>query len=1157
MISIRHLLFTACLAIMCSIAWSAPISEGQARDIAASFMARLMPRQSLPRLAYRSPRLNTVMSSDQAAYYVFNAVDGYVIVAGDDCIPPVLGYSDSGAFDAADVPPAMQEWLDGYAAQVEAIANGASVEMRTTSREPISPMLPVLWGQGMPYNMLLPHINGSNNAHAYVGCVAVAMAQVMAYWQYPPRPTQAIPGYTSNPGRTYEVTMPTLNPVDFDWTSMHNTYYTTDSASSSALAVAELMRYSTTSLKSSLGLTSTGSFTRYIPERLMTYFGFKNSAHYIHRENYSTESWEEVIYNELAAGRPVAYGGNKQSSGHAFVCDGYDGEGRFHINWGWAGKSNGYFVLNLLNPSDEGIGSAAGAYGYVLGQGAAIGLEPADGTDGTAAFSFEDLTINSFSSTRSSATSAFSVSVSGKFVNNTNVASMFRQGWGLFKDGEFVEELFMRYTTSEVAGGGGYITVNARSLTFGAGITSGTYRILPIYSVYPSYDYQPCIGSDVNYIEVTFNGDYSCSIKGYGTAGQSSTSARYSVNDCTVEGTLNHGKPVTLKLNVTNTGTSSNDMIHMFVNGEFTAMGLAGISPGQTGELVYRFTPSTAGSKTITFSLNESGTPTLYTKKIEIATMPSATLDVNYRILGITDEDQRIITADRYSIIVDVTNIGTDTYDEDFSVRLYRVNNPETNVGTELLSQTQALYLAPGESRSLQFDFDHDLIDGWKYFCYLYYYSGGETVGKGTKWYQLNLIDMTDDRYTVTTSSMPSTGGRINLACGNRVNAGDTVQFTVTAASGYTLGSVEVTTDSGSAVAVARDESIGCYSFVMPESNVTITAAFNEVPVYSITTTTSPVMGGAITTSAATASAGDIVTVNTLPNIGWKCSTVTVTSNGTAVTVNNGLQQENYSFVMPEGDVAIAVMFSRATGSVFELVTSRDSIVEGGIYIIASMYHDRAMKFHEQGESTFGSTPIAEWLNESRTLVKVNDSTCFIQMKAVNPDTIRHGSTSGARTNAFLTTGNAYLTTSNGNLIVSPTCTSLCRAGMFVSSNEYNYLVRFFNEASGASSDFLTVRYNYQNEQFCILNYSSDNQQRVWLYKLVVEPEEEIVRGDVNCDGRISIADVTVLINYLLSDDASIISLANADCNQNGVINISDVTELINYLLSMTWSNVR
>ncbi len=77
MISIRHLLFTACLAIMCSTAWSAPISEGQARDIAASFMARLMPRQSLPRLAYRSPRLNTVMSSDQAAYYVFNAADGY------------------------------------------------------------------------------------------------------------------------------------------------------------------------------------------------------------------------------------------------------------------------------------------------------------------------------------------------------------------------------------------------------------------------------------------------------------------------------------------------------------------------------------------------------------------------------------------------------------------------------------------------------------------------------------------------------------------------------------------------------------------------------------------------------------------------------------------------------------------------------------------------------------------------------------------------------------------------------------------------------------------------------------------------------------------------------------------------------------------------
>ena len=727
--------------VAASAAIANPITEHRAREIASRFMATHSPSTKLA-----APATVFTPVAQQAAYYVFNATTadkGYVIVAADDRLPAVLGYSDSGSFDTDDVPPALQEWLDGYAAQVEAIAAGASPEVRTATRAAIEPMLPVRWGQGMPYSVLLPHISGSSNAHAYVGCVAVAMAQVMAYWQYPQRPTTTIPGYTSSSGKTYQVTMPSLSPIDFDWESMHDTYYTNDSTSASCLAVANLMLYSTTAMQSNFAPTTTGGYTRNIPDRLIKYFGYKNSARYIYREDFTTQSWEDIIYSELAAGRPVAYGGNKQSAGHAFVCDGYDGDGRFHINWGWAGKSNGYFLLNLLNPSDEGIGSAAGAYGYVKGQGAAIGLEPdIDGQGGTAAFTFDDLSIIRSNTTRSAASSNFSVTVSGKFVNNTNVTSQFRQGWGLYNmDGELIDVLFIRFSTNAL-GNGEYISVSNREVNFGAGITSGTYRILPIYSIYPTEDFKPCIGSDVNYIEVTINGNYSCTINGYGTAG---TTTKYTVNSCTIKGTQNHGKPLTITLNVTNTGTTTNNLVYMFVYWELTAMALADIAPGETGDLTFGYTPDAAGTKALAFSLYESGTPTLYTKNITINSMPSADLDVSYRILNITDEEGRVITADRYSIIADVTNNGTTAYDEDFSVRLYRINNDETNVGTELLSQTQPLYLPAGESTSLQFDFDHDLIDGWKYFCYLYYYSAGSTVGKGTKWYYLNLTGDTPD----------------------------------------------------------------------------------------------------------------------------------------------------------------------------------------------------------------------------------------------------------------------------------------------------------------------------------------------------------------------------------------------------------------------------
>lgn len=1061
------ILLLLCLSVMGSI-WAATVSESQARAIAAKFMAgRSMPSVTL-KTAYKAPSLEQQVTNDQAAYYIFNAPKadgGYVIVAGDDRVPAILGYSDSGTFDADDVPLAMQEWLKGYTAQIDAIAAGATAQSRSSARPAIAPLLPVSWGQGMPYSVLLPHISGSNNAHAYVGCVAVAMAQIMAYWQYPSRPVTTIPGYTSSSGKTYAVTMPSLSPIDFDWEHMQPTYYTNDSTSVACQAVSNLMLYSTTSLNSNFGLTSTGSYTRYIPDRLIKYFGYKNSAHYMYRENFSTQAWEDTIYNELAAGRPVAYGGNKSSGGHAFVCDGYDGEGRFHINWGWAGKSNGYFLLNLLNPSEEGIGSAAGAYGYVKGQGIAVGIEPdRDGVGGTAAFSFEDLSISSSSTTRSAASSTFSVSVSGKFVNNTNVTSKFRQGWGLYKDGELQEVLFIRYTTSDIAPGE-YISVSSRALSFGAGITSGTYRILPIYSIYPNEDYRPCIGSDVNYIEVTFGGTYSCTIKGYGTAGNKTD---YSVNSCTTAGTLNHGKPVTVTLDLLNKGTSTGDLVYMFVDGSFNAMGLANIAAGESGDIVYRFTPETAGTKTLTFSLSESGSPVLYTHKVTINTMPTATLDVSYRILGITDEENRIINADKYSVIADVTNTGTTTYDEDFSVRLYRVNNSNTNVGTELQSQTQPLFLAPGETKSLQFDFDHDLVNGWRYFSYLYYYSDGATVSKGTRWYTLylsgdsSIVPEPDSTHVVTVAAQPALGGTVSITGGVTGNK---------------------------------------------------------------------------------AAAGDTVTVTATPRVGWKCDGITV--GGTVGGVVGA--QGTYSFVMPDTTALVTAHFSRSTSSVFQLVDTRDSITEGAIYVLVSKTHGKVMKGWSDGDVTFQAMDVTEWLDDDMTQVKVGDEAGFFTMTQVCDTTI---SSNSNRTAAYLTNGIGYLRTSNYNVMVQNSAVAESRAWMYV-GNADNCLIRFKDATSGSNANWI-VRYDSEGDAFKVMNWNVTGAEtsRVWLYKLVDTPA--YLMGDVNADGKVDVADVSILISVVLGKTSTTDYINTVgDMDGSHTLDVADVSGIISLILGM------
>ena len=721
------------------IAWGNPVTEVQARKIAAQFMTEHKIPSSNLMVSYRAPRLNASPSTT-APLYVFSATQGsgYAVIAGDDCVPAVLGYSTDDTFDPNNVPPAMQEWLDAYAEQIAAITTGeARFETRTSAGTAIAPMVTARWGQGMPYSVQLPYVPGSSYAHAYTGCVATAMAQLMYYWKYPARPTTTIPGYTSNSGKSTAVTMPSLSPVNFDWDAMQDAYMSNDSTSAAALAAATLNTYCATALQASFGLTSTSGYTNEIPEKLATYFGYKNTGRYLKRQYYNTQSWEDTIYAELEAGRPVVYSARKSSGGHAFVCDGYDGEGMFHINWGWYGKSNGFFLLNLLNPAAEGIGSAAGAYGYVYSQAIALGLEPDNG-EGSAvpapAFSFEGLTINSTNTTRSAASSNFSVTVSGKFVNNTAFTARFRQGWGLYDlDGNLLEVLFIRYTTGDIASGG-YVTVSNREVSFGQNITSGTYRIKPIYSIYPGTDYTPCIGSDVNYIEVTISGTYSCTIKGYGEAG---STTKYTVNNVAYEGTFNHGKPVVVNLNLKNTGTSQNDIIYMFVDGEFTGMGLANICPGESGELVYRFTPETAGSKTLTFSLNEDGTSPFCTRTLTIHSMPAATLNVSQVVyLNVTDAANKIITDNKISAVVTVTNAGSTAYDEEFSIRLYRVTQGTT--GNEAYNLTQPLQLQAGETKTLQFDFDHDLIDGWQYFVWTYYYSEGTTVkAKGTPVYTL------------------------------------------------------------------------------------------------------------------------------------------------------------------------------------------------------------------------------------------------------------------------------------------------------------------------------------------------------------------------------------------------------------------------------------
>lgn len=746
--------------MMCLLAiattWAAPVNENQARNIAASFMANHSMRSTSLRMAHKAPMVKTAVA-DNAAYYVFTGNQGgYVIVAGDDRAPAVLGYSDNGTFDSQDMPEAMQYLLEGYAAQIEALGSYAKPAQPLTSAPAIRPLVTASWSQNSPYNTLLPMLN--NGKQAVAGCVATALAQVLYYWKQPARPTTAIPAYTS---QSLGIYMPQLEPVDFNWTAMQDTYLSNDTESDGARAAAQLTLYCDQVMTMDFQYGVSGANTRRIPNAISTYFGYKRNAHCEYRENFSTQGWTDLIYSELAQGRPVIYSGSKASSGHAFICDGYDGQGLFHINWGWDGMSNGYYLLNVLNPDAQGTGSASEAYGYIYDQYIVCNIEPGEG-ESEFALTAGSVALNGAETTRTSSNANFTANVTGRFYNYTPETIAVNFGWGFYQGDELLSVLYRSGSSSLPPNY--FFSTNNQELSFGSGITSGTYRIVPIYSEYGANNWRPCVGADVNYIEVTIDGD-NCTVIGQGSAGIRD----YTVNDIYYDGALHHGRPVHLTLNMTNNGSSQNDLLYMHVNGTFNSTAYLGIEPGASGDILFTFLPTTPGTYTCTFSLNQDGSDPISQTVLNITQMPAANLRITSQVLNITDAANSIVTSDKYSVKLTVTNNGSTNYQEDITVKLYK--NLDGNYGSNAQIENQFISIGPGETTELQFDLDN-VIDGWRYFAAIYYYSNGQAV-----------LDSTTPYYTIVFPAEPQfTTGDVNDD--GAVNIAD-----VTALIDYLLGS--------------------------------------------------------------------------------------------------------------------------------------------------------------------------------------------------------------------------------------------------------------------------------------------------------------------------------------------------------------------------------
>ncbi len=375
-----NLLWILCLLSFLYVG-ARPITKSAAENIARGFMSKRCSKSaSLACLPHKSAVKGS--SGDVAPYYIFNIGnrEGFVIVSGDDNAEPVLGYSDRGELDLDNMPANMVEWLRLNELYVENCAKRESSTVGTSRTGSgtvvVEPLLgDIMWGQDFPFNEMCPtYYSGGQNLHYYVGCVATAATQIMRYYRYPQQGTGS---------KSYVFKGQTLSAdfgnTTYDWDNML-AFYPSDGVSQEQIdAAATLAYHFGVSVEMEYAENGSGALSMLVPHALKTYFGYDKATTMRRRNFYSATEWLELIKHELDNNRPVYYGATSDSGlgGHAFVCDGYDSEGYVHINWGWYGMSNGYFLVNHLNPDDLGEGGGTG--GYNTDQEIITGIQPSTG----------------------------------------------------------------------------------------------------------------------------------------------------------------------------------------------------------------------------------------------------------------------------------------------------------------------------------------------------------------------------------------------------------------------------------------------------------------------------------------------------------------------------------------------------------------------------------------------------------------------------------------------------------------------------------------------------------------------------------------------------------------------------------------------------------
>ena len=1106
----KFLIFASVLLATLATATAAPVTPSQAQQAAKQFMQERRPGvivQSTP--VSRTPRkMNGHATVTQPNYYIFNTTNnkGYVIVSGDDRTTSILGFTDSGSFDPNNIPANMRGWLENYDKQIQALDElgvlGTGFSTPRPTRNSISPLVTSHWDQGAPYWDHCPEFmditeeGDTVGELAYTGCVATSMAQIMNYYKFPLSISQPIPSYLvtfymNEEYGVFETDM--LEPMYFDWDNMKDRYTGAETQAEKD-AVAWLMLYAGCAAHMQYGLNASSTSDPYIPTALNDYFNY--DAKLVYRSDYDQAQWEDMIYNELVEGRPMIYNGRAGTGGgHSFVCDGYAYGDYFHINWGWGGLGDGYFVLSVLNPYAGGIGATTSLEGYNIDQTAIIGIQP--GYSGQPEEIDHRLTVWNMYYT---GTRSFERSDDGYFKLNKrryikvtaedhiDDGTKYLRGIALYDANDnFIEMIAQTYY------GTSFISItdswpenqSSISYPFGKDLPNGDYKIVPVSSVQGSNDWKPMIESDRYYIQATINGNM-ITMTDHPIVNLEATNFEFTGGEKVGLAEQCH---VTVK---NNSGDRYSGRLFLYVDnepmdeyGEYTTVVEAEIPAGGTKVVTFNFTPKNAGNKSAHLSTFDSswnsGIPG--TGSVNIAGSTVYPMNLSVEINALNADENMVIYDSHIKFKVEVTNNNTEgEYNRYILAPLFIVD--ENNHGTMITYLSRNVLIPAGETQTFYFEFDN-LAFGSRYALNIF--------GRNENEVTTNLVNPGESKYYTIDRGMVVWDGS-----GNRV--------------GYKPYNGIRVPENAAAVSI---EGLDLTSLIP-----------NENP-------------------------------NTLYYIGSSEKFIPAGLEAKNVIQNHVAQRDiilkhGYDFYAPYRFSAANISYERTftrgrhagqTGgwSTMVLPFAATSVTADGNAI--DWMHSKAdakglwiCNFDKEEDSADEARLLAEYMGNT---LEANVPYFVAPYDGANGTDMRGKTYVFSASNVTVKPNPSAITSGTYHMVNGEYAQKTVEDAYFL-NNEGSFFVK---AATGTVNAFEAYAANIKTSEATQFQIVLDEN---------AEDGPDFLLGDVNNDGKISITDVADLIDYLaMGEEFVTINLDAADVNGDNKVSIADVADLIDLVLGM------